>query len=79
MPPGSELMAEIHGESARWGPAEHLLALAVDVLAGANWQRGGGKGAKPKPIPRPQSKLRERIVLARLKDVAARAAARRRG
>lgn len=30
-----------------------LLALIADLLAGANWQRGGGKGQRPKPIPRP--------------------------
>lgn len=27
-----------------------MIALATDVLAGANWQRGGGKGPRPKPI-----------------------------
>lgn len=30
-----------------------LLALIADLLAGANWQRSGGKGQRPKPIPRP--------------------------
>lgn len=32
---------------------DHLLAAVVDLLAGANWQRGGGKGRKPKPVKRP--------------------------
>lgn len=32
---------------------EQLLALAIDTLRHGNWQRGGGKGAKPKPVPRP--------------------------
>jgi hypothetical protein len=36
-----------------WGIGEHLLAATLDTLRGANWQRGGGKGSKPKPIPRP--------------------------
>lgn len=40
-------------EMAAWGLEHHLLALIADLLAGANWQRGGGKGSKPRPIPRP--------------------------
>jgi hypothetical protein len=37
-----------------WTRAEYLLAAAVDVLAVANWQRQGKKGApRPKPLPRP--------------------------
>ncbi|MGE3835243.1 MAG: hypothetical protein AB7H43_10700 [Acidimicrobiia bacterium] len=43
------------GPAADWGPAEHLLAHVADLLAGANWQRGGGKGQRPSPIPRPRS------------------------
>ena len=39
-----------------WTRTDHLLALVVDVLQLANWQRGGGKGSKPKPIPRPGSR-----------------------
>ena len=27
-----------------------LLSTVVDTLAGANWQRGGGKGPRPKPL-----------------------------
>lgn len=27
--------------------------MAVDALHAANWQRGGGKSKRPKPIPRP--------------------------
>ena len=27
-----------------------LLSTVVDTLAGANWQRGGGKGARPQPL-----------------------------
>jgi len=43
----------ILGADAEWGTQEHLLALAVDTLNAANWQRGGGKGRRPKPIQRP--------------------------
>lgn len=40
-------------EALAWRLEHHLLALIVDLLAGANWQRGGGKGGKPKPLRRP--------------------------
>lgn len=40
-------------EAAAWRLEHHLLALVIDLLAGANWQRGGGKGTKPKPLQRP--------------------------
>jgi hypothetical protein len=40
-------------EAARWTLSDHLLACAVDALRGGNWQRSGGKGTKPKPLPRP--------------------------
>lgn len=43
----------MYGDGARWGPTEHLLATTVDTLRGANWQRSGGKGKRPKPIERP--------------------------
>ncbi|MBT2566596.1 hypothetical protein J7I84_08830 [Arthrobacter sp. ISL-85] len=37
-----------------WDLKEHLLAVQIDVLAQANWQRGGDAQAKkPTPIPRP--------------------------
>jgi hypothetical protein len=36
-----------------WTVETHLLAGIHDRLAQANWQRGGGKGPRPKPIPRP--------------------------
>ncbi len=42
-------------EAELWGVSEYLLAQAVDLLAGANWQRAGKKSApRPKPIPRPK-------------------------
>lgn len=53
LPPSSPwVLRETDGESA-WQIPEQLAALTVDVLALANWQRGGGKGRRPKPIGRP--------------------------
>ena len=40
-------------ETVWWGIQEHLLASITDQLRAANWQRGGGKGSRPKAIPRP--------------------------
>jgi hypothetical protein len=34
----------------------HLLAAVAHLLAGGNWQRGGGKGARPKPIKLPDGR-----------------------
>ena len=44
------------GESAFWTVDTHLLAGVLDALNGANFQRGGGKGKKPSPVPRPGEK-----------------------
>lgn len=47
----------VYGEVAEWGPSERILADVFDVLAQANWQRGGNKNApRPKGYPRPRSK-----------------------
>ena len=36
-----------------------MLLRRIDLhLAGANWQRGGGKGSRPKPIELPDGKGR---------------------
>ncbi len=53
LPAGSALAREQAGEAAHWGLSEQLLASAVDALNGANWQRSGGKGTRPKPVQRP--------------------------
>lgn len=67
----SPLGVALHGDAARWGITEHLIATAVDVLAGANWQRGGGKGPRPQPIsrPDPRAEKRRREYVARLKHM----------
>lgn len=43
-----------------WGVSEYLLAAVLDTLAGANWQRGGGKGKRPQPVPRPGDQHQKR-------------------
>lgn len=53
LPPTSALGMELNGPSATWDTTDYLLAAAVDALAVANWQRGGGKGRRPKRISRP--------------------------
>lgn len=58
MPPGSAFTASSMGgpEHRHWSLDTHLLASAVEALIAANWQRAGGKGKRPKPLKRPQSK-----------------------
>lgn len=47
-------MRSVHGPTADWSATEHLLAVVADLLAAANWQRGGDKKKqRPKPLPRP--------------------------
>jgi hypothetical protein len=48
----------MHGEIADWTVTVQMLAVIADRLAQANWQRSGGKGARPRPIPRPDQKRR---------------------
>lgn len=71
-------MRSVHGDAVAWGATEHLLATAIDVLAAANWQRGGDKKApRPKPLPRPgkviagtrsRDELRDRLLDLRERD-----------
>lgn len=50
----SALVREIEGnESHQWDLDAHLLAGILDSLNSANWQRGGGRGRRPQPVPRP--------------------------
>ena len=48
-------MRRLRGDAADWDLHAALLALIEYRLAGANWQRSGGKGQKPKPIKIPGS------------------------
>lgn len=36
-----------------WTPEMHLQAGIFDATVAGNWQRGGGKGKRPKPLARP--------------------------
>ncbi len=52
-----------------WGTLEELTATVVDVLQGANYQRGGGKGRAPQPIKRPYDKaVAPEVALKRMQD-----------
>lgn len=53
LPRESATFRELNPDESVWGLPEQLLAAVVDVLRAANYQRGGSKGQKPKPIPRP--------------------------
>jgi len=68
LPPDSPLGVAISGDAARWSTTDHLLALVVDLLAGANWQRSGGRGRRPLPIrrPDPRAEMRRREYVGRL-------------
>jgi hypothetical protein len=60
LPVESALARAMHGEEARWGLTEHLLASAVDQLAAGNWMfaavhtsEDSSAPERPEPIPRP--------------------------
>ncbi len=46
-------MVAVSDGDSLWGLQEHLLAVIADTERAANYQRGGGKGTRPKPLPRP--------------------------
>lgn len=49
-------MRKLKGPMADW-TLEALLLRRIELdVAGANWQRSGGKGQRPKPIELPDSK-----------------------
>jgi hypothetical protein len=52
LPADSATRRTIDSDGAVWGLQEQLLAAAVDALSAGNWQRGG-KGPRPKRLPRP--------------------------
>lgn len=50
----SELYKALNpGDETSWSVNEYLLASVADSLNLRLWQAGGGKGTRPKPIPRP--------------------------
>jgi hypothetical protein len=53
LPLSATLWHELHGSAVEWDVSDHLLATVVDLLAAGNWQRGGGKGRRPRRMKRP--------------------------
>lgn len=43
-------------------PGYHETVLINELTAVANWQRAGGKGARPKPVKRPWDKNQDRKI-----------------
>ena len=56
---GSAIARHELGDAAFWTVDTHLLAGVLDALNGANFQRGGGKGKRPDPVPRPGEQTTE--------------------
>ena len=50
-------------DRAAWGLTEQLLAELVDELRLFQWRLGGGKGARPKPLPRPGAESPEEVTI----------------
>lgn len=62
LPPEAALWRSVDSPR-QWGWSDHLLAAAVLGIQSGNWQRGGGKGRKPKAIdPWPQGSGTGRTV-----------------
>jgi hypothetical protein len=51
--PGSAFARKVLGEDHHWNLGNQLLAAIADRIGQGNWQRGGGKGQRPRPIKRP--------------------------
>ncbi|AEK07767.1 tail assembly chaperone [Mycobacterium phage Avani] len=58
LPPNgdSAYYRSLHPRSWWWTPLFDFLAMILVTLQGANWQRGGGKGTRPKIQKRPSDK-----------------------
>ncbi|QLF84238.1 tail assembly chaperone [Mycobacterium phage Soul22] len=58
LPPNgdSSYYRSLHPRSWWWTPLFDFLAMILVTLQGANWQRGGGKGTRPKIQKRPSDK-----------------------
>lgn len=66
--PTSELTKQIRGHGTH--PAWLLYGIA-DILAGANWQRSGGRQARPRPLDRMLAEQARASSLANLQAEAA--------
>ncbi len=56
--PDSALHRKLRGPMAAWDVNALIMRQVLHAIQGGNWQRGGGKGSKPKPIPLPDDKGR---------------------
>lgn len=45
-----------HPQSWWWTPELDFIGAVLTAIQWGNWQRGGGKGDKPKPVKRPKEK-----------------------
>lgn len=61
---GSHLFAAMEPELSEWTPDTDLLSAVLWTLQQANWQRGGGRGERPKKPHRPQSRAASRAKTA---------------
>ena len=63
LPPSGEsaLFRVQHPKSWWWTPEIEFIAAVLTATQWGNWQRGGGKGDKPKPVKRPKEKPRARV------------------
>lgn len=77
LPPGSRVASAL-GEDGAWSVGEQIAAHIADTLAWANYQRAGGKGQKPKPLPRPADIHERRLTEARNEALAVEARRRQR-
>lgn len=62
LPRDSLTVAALQGAPYAWGDQEHLLATLIDLTAAGVWQRGGGKGPRPRPVVRPGDPLPGRHI-----------------
>jgi hypothetical protein len=53
LPPDSATGRAQLGPAVDWSTSDYLLAAVVDAERAALWQRSGGRGRRPKPVPRP--------------------------
>ncbi|WP_018658455.1 hypothetical protein [Actinomadura flavalba] len=43
----------MNGEASLWSPEMWRLTDLADLIKAGNWQRGGGRGQRPRPERRP--------------------------
>jgi len=58
--PRSALHRAMHPQSWWWTPEIDFYSAILMTLQSANWQRGGGKGPRPKQVTKPEDKAKTR-------------------